>query len=144
MHHYPVTRFNALFVFVTFLVFVGCSQDYSKETLQGKWKVASMEANMPELSPAIIKSGEELALSTTYWFKEDGTSVETSSYYPDGIPGVWRFDADSMTLHINSTDEAIPSNAKHKVAFINKREITLTQDYDKLGELSMKLIKVKK
>ena len=80
-------------------------------------------------------------MSTTYLFNADGTSLEKSSYYPEGIQGVWTFVEDSLILRINSTDEAIPSTAEHVVTFINKRKMEWNHDASELGNFTMTLIK---
>jgi hypothetical protein len=132
-----------LFTLSILFILTSCNSDFSSKTIQGKWQVTEMNADMPELSPAVIKSGQDLALTTEYFFNADSSSLETSSFYPDGIPGRWIFDQDSMSLSINSVDEAIPSNANYDVIFESSKKMTLTQNYPDLGSLTMTLIKVK-
>ena len=134
-------KYLIMSVLVTVFGAIGCSNVYDASTIEGKWIVTNMETDMPSLSPAIIKSGEELALSTTYLFKSDGTSIETSSYYPEGIYGVWTFAQDSLILRIKSTDESIPSDAEHRIEFISKRKMLWMHDASELGNFTMTLVK---
>ena len=141
-----LNHFVVILLTGSFLLF-GCSQEYTSASLNGKWQETKMVADMPELkdlSPAIIKAGEELALSTTYEFNADGSSIETSNYYPEGIPGKWTYNSDSMTLNLISTDEAIPSESYYTVAFHSKRKMTLLQNYQEMGSLKMELVRLKK
>ena len=133
----------AIFLILTLVGLSGCTPNYTATDLHGKRQITELDADMPELSPAIIQAGEELALSTIYEFNTDGSSVETSNYYPEGILGQWTFNQDSMLLYITSTDEAIPCIGNYSVEFLIKRVIKMTQDYQELGQLSMTLTKRK-
>lgn len=133
---------NSIISFIlTFVAFWSCNEPLSNETLHGTWQVTEMEADMPTLSPAIVAKGEELALSTTYVFRENGTSLITSEYYPEGFESVWILNLDSMQLTVNSADEAIPDYSDYKISFVNNRKIELTEDIEELGSLKMTLVK---
>ena len=147
--HFGFLKLNGILIIGLYTIIisstlVGCNTNYSAITLEGTWEVVAMEADMPELSPSIIKAGEELALSTTYFFRSDNTCLITSSYYPEGYEGVWTFNKDSMTLHVKSTDEIIIDESEYAIEFASKKKIYLSEELEELGSLSMTLTKRKR
>jgi hypothetical protein len=99
---------------------------------------------MPDLSPTIIKGGEDLALSTKYEFREDNSCTEISSFYPEGIRGTWVLNTDSMILAIRNTDKEIAGNSDYHISFESETHMTWKQNFDGLGSIEMTLTKAKR
>lgn len=85
--------FYSLTILFVFPLFSSCGgAELSKENLQGHWQVIQFDSNV-ELSPLIIESAREIALTTTYDFKGE-TLIEkyNTPGYEDEVSGTWELD----------------------------------------------------
>lgn len=119
----------------------GCLNENYSIALEGNWKVTEMAIDMPMLSQKAITGGQNLALSTNYFFRSDNTCLITSNNYPDGFENDWSLNQDSMLLHVKSKEEIIDEDYAYSIEFLTSKKITLYREVEDLGCFKMTLIK---
>tara|TARA_R110002073_G_scaffold306012_4_gene475146 strand:+ start:9266 stop:9625 length:360 start_codon:yes stop_codon:yes gene_type:complete len=92
-----------------------CSQgSFDKKEIIGKWKVIEFNANMKDLSPAIIRGAKEIALSSSYEFKKDSTYSFNSSI--ENFEGKWALENKNIIMTFSSEYE---KNGVEKYEVVN-------------------------
>lgn len=97
---------NVKFLMCVIFMSIVCScnqQSVDRKAIVGKWKVIKFKAKMNDVSPFVIKSAEEIALSSSYEFKEDSTYSFNSSF--ESYNGTWSLENKNITMTFSSEYE---------------------------------------
>ncbi len=83
---------------------VSCS-NITKDTIVGAWKIVDFEM-IADISPSIIQKAREMALITTYTFKEDGSYRVINEDEATEFEGNWSLTEDLETLSLKPKNMA--------------------------------------
>lgn len=118
-----------------------CAGAQEKKEVLGEWKVISFESNLPEISPLVIEEGKRIALSSTYIFNQDLTCDQVCSYLDETKTGEWSIGAEGLELIIDWNIEGKVEKETIKFDHISSDLMIWTNDFGKIGTLTMKLEK---
>lgn len=113
------------------LVFTSCSSPVTKESLIGKWKVVNYQANIENLSPSLINSANEIALSQIYIFESDGSFRIESEEIFAREEGGWTMSEDLKILTL--TPNMSSGGQEQEVALFEAEKLVLVLQMGELG-----------
>lgn len=122
------------------IVLSSCQSQINQSDLNGEWNVTKLNANTPGLSPILIQGAREEAISTSYWFNQDGSYKETSNSNPIGKEGLWEFHPSNNLLEL--TDEGV-SGQIFIVKSVDTSKMIWFDDMKELGSLTYELTRIK-
>lgn len=124
---------NVLLIAVA-LIFTACSGAISEEKLVGTWQITDFSTTV-ELSPMIIESSTEIALTTRYELAE-GTFVETMSAMGDEIrnTGTWELKEEGKEMQMtydSAPEEAMVSH--YQIKSYSDSKMVWVVEYEEIG-----------
>lgn len=102
-----------------------CGVSVTKEDLVGSWKVVDYEANLQNLSPLLIKSATDIALSQTYIFEHDGSFTIDSEEELARKNGNWTISEDLKVLTLSSEESDGKQEQEVQAFGVNKLVLVL-------------------
>jgi len=129
----------SFFSFITLTLFT-CHAQININEIIGVWKVASFTADMPSVSPRLIKDAEVIALANTYLFQKDKKYIKESDYDNNRISGIWEIDSTNQ-LVMTYEDAGNKQNEKLHIDKLEGGTLHWSQELPGVGTINMKLIK---
>ena len=127
------TYIKSLVTFLAAISFFSCSSQINEESLVGTWKVIDFESNA-DLSPILIASAKEYALTNVYSFEADHTVWLKDAYGPNGYKGSWDLDSEQKLLKLSFESPTGTSTTEYRISEFNDEEIVWIEDMQELGE----------
>ncbi len=117
--------------------FANCSSEFQPSSLLGSWVIKKMEANTPDISPAILKGAEEEAYSMVYEFLEDGKFKMTSNAYPDGALGTYTLNLESNHLKVSfkGSEDINEIVEEYQISELSDDSMKWTMDLREMGNI---------
>lgn len=119
---------------------IHCSNEFKPSNLHGTWVIESLEANIKDLSPAVLEGGKKEAYSSVYEFLEDDKFKLTSNAFPEGIDGSYILNLDSNYLKLNMA-ETLEVNEHYQLSNMSPNNMTWTLELGETGNVVFQFVR---
>lgn len=126
---------------VLFVALASCqNKTLDENNIVGEWKVTEFINSTVDISPSLIKEAKNIALSTTYVFKDDNTFSMNSSF--ENINGTWDYNAeDNIIIMIYNSQYKDNVKDEQQISNFHQNKMTWKHTYGEFGYTEMVLSK---
>lgn len=110
-----------------------------QEIIVGEWEVTDFEINTQNINPELLKEAKELALTSSYVFKESGECY--MKYELEELNGSWEYNADNNKIYMQFPESDFGIHVRYIISQYKKdgMEMIWKTDLKELGYTAMKL-----
>ena len=126
---------------ILFITLTSCqNKTLDENNIVGEWKVTEFINGTIDISPSLIEEAKNIALSTTYVFKDDNTFSMNSSF--ENINGTWDYNADeNIIIMIYNSQYKDNVKDKQQISNFHQNKMTWKYTYGEFGYTEMVLSK---
>lgn len=127
-----------LLILLCVLLNPSCSSELKEEGIIGTWRITNFNSNT-NLSPALIASTKELAVTYVYRINKDYTFEQKDAYYSGSHFGVWELDLERSQIKFRFGGVEDKLESVYEISEFNEDEMQWIEDMKEFGQNTITL-----